>query len=156
MKNKRVFTFVFVVLFASVLGVSMGVSSGQIKTPPSWIGTPPVLSDDVVHAVNLAAMYGSSSDILANAPVTPADLESLGINAPEWANGAPGEMRLIATGGSYSVPVMTNDGTSKRMAGTMVIQVIDAATQIPTVTIVASGDEAKALIDRINAWTTKR
>jgi hypothetical protein len=80
----------------------------------------------------------------------------MGIDAPEWFGGEPESMRLIVSTGNYSVPMLTNDGTSKRMAGTVVVQVIDAATQIPTVSIVASGEEADALLKRIQTWTATR
>ena len=152
MKNQFKIAGVVVGLLVAVV-VAAGAVVAQPAPPTSWVGEPPTLwAKDAQQAVNLAGLYGSSSEVIASFNVTPKDLDAMGISYPEWANGVPASMHLVALGGSYAVPVLTKGEPAQAMAGDLTLMVIDEATGLPTVTIVTSGEETQALMQRVSAF----
>jgi hypothetical protein len=146
--NKRIIGVIVAVFAVAVLA---GAAVAQPEPPPSWVGEPPELITKETQAINLAGMYGTSSKVLASYSVTAKDLDAMGISYPEWSGGEPASMHLVALSGSYQVPMLTKDAPQS-MPGELTLMVIDAATGLPTVTIVTAGDEAQALAQRVAAF----
>jgi hypothetical protein len=136
-----------VVLLAALIGGAAISLAGRVEFRPGVVVLP------TADVSKYPQEYGPSKSVLAAYPVTVEDLDALGIDHGDWANGPPKDMELVMLKGSYRVPILSLSPRGAHLNAEYKIYVFDHEHGgIPTITVMTPySDLVQRILDYPNA-----